>query len=367
MVYILGTTKDKDTEHIISRNADHILSFYNQRSILYKDVLDTLSTNMSIQEIEQALRYLEEHDQIYVERFHRLLDGGFTTNIGKFDLIYFNTYPTISRRTLLYKTGVEYGDYTINHVLGCAHGCNYPCYAMQISKRYGRITDYIDWMHPRLVRNAEEILERELPKLNSKIEFVHLSFMTDPFMYDILNKRNFSWIKNSSLAIIERLNRANLKVTVLTKGLLPLELANLPYSKLNEYGITITSFNRDFHEKYEPFSLSAEERLRRLELLHKYGLKTWVSLEPYPTPNIVEQNLQDILDRIRFVDKIIFGQWNYNKEVSGYENNRKFYTECSDLVIEFCKMNKIQLHIKKLTPKSRIQTQNLFKQTGLKN
>ena len=30
---------------------------------------------------------------------------------------------TITRKSLLYRTNVEYGDYTINHVLGCAHGC----------------------------------------------------------------------------------------------------------------------------------------------------------------------------------------------------------------------------------------------------
>lgn len=35
---------------------------------------------------------------------------------------------SIIRKTMLYKTGVEYGDYTMNHVLGCAHGCKYPCY-----------------------------------------------------------------------------------------------------------------------------------------------------------------------------------------------------------------------------------------------
>lgn len=30
---------------------------------------------------------------------------------------------TITRKSMLYKTGVEYGDYTMNHVLGCSHGC----------------------------------------------------------------------------------------------------------------------------------------------------------------------------------------------------------------------------------------------------
>ena len=29
----------------------------------------------------------------------------------------------IQRKTLIYKTEVEYGDYTMNHVLGCSHGC----------------------------------------------------------------------------------------------------------------------------------------------------------------------------------------------------------------------------------------------------
>ncbi|EGD50004.1 radical SAM domain-containing protein, partial [Thermoanaerobacter ethanolicus JW 200] len=28
----------------------------------------------------------------------------------------------IREKVLLYKSGVEYGDYTINHVIGCSHG-----------------------------------------------------------------------------------------------------------------------------------------------------------------------------------------------------------------------------------------------------
>ena len=40
----------------------------------------------------------------------------------------------IQRKTMLYETGVEYGDYTMNHVLGCAHGCKFPCYAFMMKK-----------------------------------------------------------------------------------------------------------------------------------------------------------------------------------------------------------------------------------------
>ena len=45
----------------------------------------------------------------------------------------------IKRKSMLYKTGVEYGDYTLNFVQGCAHGCRYPCYAFLLKKRFGQI------------------------------------------------------------------------------------------------------------------------------------------------------------------------------------------------------------------------------------
>ena len=35
----------------------------------------------------------------------------------------------IQRKSMLYEAGVEYGDYTMNRVLGCAHGCKFTCYA----------------------------------------------------------------------------------------------------------------------------------------------------------------------------------------------------------------------------------------------
>lgn len=84
---------------------------------------------------------------------------------------------SIKRKSLLYKTDVEYGDYTINHVLGCSHGCLYPCYAFNIKKRFGIVKDYDIWRNPKLVLNAIELLNNELPKLKHKIKSVQLSFV----------------------------------------------------------------------------------------------------------------------------------------------------------------------------------------------
>ena len=66
---------------------------------------------------------------------------------------------TIKRKSMLYQTGVEYGDYTMNHVHGCAHGCKYPCYAFLMKKRFGQIKDYESWLEPVLGSNTLELLE----------------------------------------------------------------------------------------------------------------------------------------------------------------------------------------------------------------
>lgn len=247
----------------------------------------------------------------------------------------------ITRKSLLYKTNVEYGDYTINHVEGCAHGCLYPCYAMLMAKRFGKIKTYKDWVKPKIVGNALEILENEIPKLKEKIRFVQLSFTTDPFMY------GYNEISELSYKIIKRLNKDNIKCTALTKGILPSKLAKLDLN--NEFGITLITINDQFRDQLEPFASPMKQRIESLYKLHRQGIKTWVSIEPYPTPNIIKQNFDEILESLSFVDKIIFGRLNYNSQVSAYKNHKEFFNEVSQKVILFAKKNKKEYHIKKGT------------------
>lgn len=247
----------------------------------------------------------------------------------------------IQRKTMLYETGVEYGDYTMNHVLGCAHGCKFPCYAFMMKKRFGQVSDYDTWLEPYLVSNTLQLLDKEIPKLKSKIQSVQLCFSTDPFMY------GYEEITKMSIAAIKKLNAAGIKCTTLTKGLLPIELADL--SKDNEHGITLISLDENYRERMEPGASSYVERLASLKALHDAGCKTWVSIEPYPTPNLIEQNLHEILEAVSFVDKIIFGRTNYSKEVSAYKMHKKFYNDCAADVIKFCEEREIDYHIKDKT------------------
>lgn len=248
----------------------------------------------------------------------------------------------IKRKSLLYKSGVEYADFCLNHVEGCAHGCNFPCYAFQLARRFGKVKDLSDWMKPKLVSNALKLLDAEIPKYKDKIQFVHLCFMTDPFMY------KYKEVKEMTLKIIEKLNKNGIRSNVLTKGIYPKVLTNKDkFSHLNDYGITLVSLNNEFKKKFEPYSALYLDRIKSLKYLHDKGLKTWVSIEPYPTPNLDKnENLLKLLNKISFVDRIIFGKLNYNVKSSAYKENGSFYEERAQQVIEFCKKYNIDCHIK---------------------
>lgn len=248
---------------------------------------------------------------------------------------------TITRKTMLYQTGVEYGDYTMNHVQGCAHGCKFPCYAFLMKKRFGQIKDYEEWLEPCLVSNTLELLDREIPRLHDRIQSVQLCFTTDPFM------NGYPEVSAMSIAAIRRLNNAGIRCTTLTKGILPMELAQL--SPENEHGITLISLDEGYREKMEPGAAPYADRLAALRALHDAGCRTWVSIEPYPTPNLIEQDLQNILDAVNFVDKIIFGRTNYCKEVNAYKQHKAFYNKLAVQVTEFCEQHGIQYHIKEKT------------------
>lgn len=245
---------------------------------------------------------------------------------------------TITRKSMLYKTGVEYGDYTMNHVLGCSHGCLYPCYAFLMAKRFGKVGNYEQWCTPKLVSNTLELLDREIPRLKSKIESVQLCFTTDPFMY------GYDEVCKMSLAAIKKLNAASIRCTVLTKGLLPIELSDL--LPKNEYGITLISLDEDFRTRVEPRAPSYADRIASLKALHDKGCRTWVSIEPYPTPNLIQQDLLTILDAVSFTNRIIFGRTNYSKEISAYKNHKAFYNNQTDIVVRFCREHGISYHIK---------------------
>jgi DNA repair photolyase len=150
---------------------------------------------------------------------------------------------TARRKSLLYKSGL--GFWCVNHVQGCAHGCKYPCYAFLMAKHYGRARDEADWRKPRLVENAVELLDRELDRKRVKLDCVHLCLTTDPFMV------GYPEVTTMSLALIERLNSHHVRASVLTKGVLPPELAEAHrFHRDNVLGISLVSVDLLFRQTF---------------------------------------------------------------------------------------------------------------------
>lgn len=261
----------------------------------------------------------------------------------------------MERKRLLYKSKVEYmsgeGVYTMNHVLGCSHGCRY-CYAYRMAKRYGQVIDYEDWCHPKIVENTLELLEEDLSKKRREpIRRVFLSFMTDPFPYlhhGLLPevREAVNSIKRLSIASIKLINSHDIPVTILTKGIVPFTLLQLHPE--NEFGATFIAPCSE--PTWEPYAATFEDRL---ENLYQYALRdehTWASIEPFglvwPNDEHPHAMLEELLHKLWFVDRIVFGKTNY---IPSSYKNPEWYRECALMVESFCGEMGIECIIKKGT------------------
>ena len=242
---------------------------------------------------------------------------------------------TITRKSLLYKSGL--GFYCINHVQGCSHGCRYPCYAWMMAHSHGRIHTLTEWCTPKLVVNAAELLKKELAHMKVKPGRIHLCLSTDPFITD------YPEVTEMSLRLIDLINSCGIPCSILTKGKLPAELADRKrFPADNIHGISLISLNEKFRGRWEPGAAPYLERINALKYLHDSGRQTLVHMEPYPTPNLVEQDLEVILEAVGFVDQIYFSGWNYNAAVKEFHGYQEFYREQSGLIRHFCNERGIQ-------------------------
>jgi DNA repair photolyase len=241
---------------------------------------------------------------------------------------------TITRKTLLYKSGL--GFYCLNHFQGCSHGCRYPCYAWMMAHSHGRVDTYSHWREPKLVANAAGLLSVDLARLKIKPEYIHLCLTTDPFMY------GFPEVTDLSLELMSIINSQGIRCSVLTKGVLPVVLADPEsFSEDNIYGISLISLNEECRRRWEPGAAPYSERIRALKSLHDCGCHTLVHMEPYPTPNILKQSLEEILRAVEFADEIFFSGWNYNQVVKQYTDYKKFYVDQAEVVRRFCNSRSI--------------------------
>jgi DNA repair photolyase len=242
---------------------------------------------------------------------------------------------TITRKSLLYRTDIGgTGAYAATHVVGCSHGCRFPCYAFLMMQRFGKVADYEEWCRPRLVANALQLAQKELPRLRSKARSVHLSFATDAFM------EQHPEVTALTLQLMRLINSYDIPVHTLTKGVIPDEALHLSHH--NQFGITLVSVDEDFRTQYEPGTAPYPARIAGLRRAHDLGFHCFVNMEPYPTPNIWQQDVLRVLEAVDFADEIRLGQLNYNDTVKQYPGWRAFYRQTGVTARDWCAAHGIQ-------------------------
>lgn len=210
--------------------------------------------------------------------------------------------------------------WAVNVAWGCTNECLY-CYNR-------RLTRGLKMSYPK-----ESPVDLVLRQLGSGLEpeGVFISFGTEPLLQE--NYAN-TW------ALIRLLRGWDIRVAVLSKeGVLPLTDWEI------RHGVTLVSLSNDFAKVYEPNATRPLKRLDGLKLASEEGAFTWVSVEPYPPPVIFKQDLKPFLERLDFVDFMIFGKLNYDKRANTPEA-KEFYKQAAVEFEDFCNDHKIQYHVK---------------------
>lgn len=238
--------------------------------------------------------------------------------------------------TAQFIAGQDENIWVCNHVKGCSHGCSY-CYnptIMKISREQFRTPELKgeDGVH---VLNK---VKRDINEYEDSIEWLYLCFSTDPY-------QDIAVVQETTNDIVALARDNDINVITLTKGCIDMNLVDSHDSFPDWYGITLVSTVNGFRKMHEPGAKTFMERVKSLRGMSDMGVPTFVSMEPYPVPQIQKQSLNNVLEAVSFVDKIIFGKWNYDYRAKGKLAD-EFYVEKAKEFIDFCENHNIQYKIK---------------------
>ena len=210
--------------------------------------------------------------------------------------------------------------WAVNVAWGCKNECLY-CYNR-------RLTRGLKMSYPK--ESPVDLVRKQLEN-GIEPEGVFMCFGTEPLLTENIE---------NTIAVVNVLRDYDIRVAVLSKmGTLNIDDFEV------RHGATLVSLSKSFSYIYEFNAAPPIYRLNKLIEMSEAGAFTWVSIEPYPPPAIYEQDLQELLNELTFVDFMIFGKWNYDKRANIPEA-KEFYKQAAVEFIDFCKGHGIRYHVK---------------------
>lgn len=202
---------------------------------------------------------------------------------------------------LIYKTKVDYGEFSTKYSLrlykGCGHGCRY-CYVRRMFRK-----KYSDWIkaEPYLPKNEYmKQLEKDVEKINPN-DGVLISFTTDCYQPIEMKLRYMP-------EILKLFNEYDVRTVILTKSSNVLRDLDL-LSRMSNVAVGITITTTDITEKrrWEPHSPGPRVRIATVKQLYNHNIPVWISVEP-----ILDDTWPYIVLRTKdYAQYYIFGKLNY--------------------------------------------------------
>lgn len=251
------------------------------------------------------------------------------------------------RKRLINPSKVDWTDYNCNHYSGCAHNCQYPCYA----KKFSRMKEG-EWVHPIPVKNAMELAAKEIKKI-PRHSCIMVSSMSDPYQPLEADLK----LTRSLIPILA--SREDVKVILITKS----DLVMRDFELIKEYPnvalcMTITATKNI--PQYEPNAPGNPARIKCLRLAKEAGIYTIASIEPW-IPKVTKP--LEVVELIYpHVKGVIIGSWNwhYSQHSEAFKKAVQIYRAKLPLVIDFLQARMIRVFVKKelreLVPLERDQS-----------
>ena len=209
----------------------------------------------------------------------------------------------------------EFGDLACNLYRGCSNGCKY-CYAPGILR-----IDREEFSKPVFRKGVLDQLEKDSKKIAGSRIPIFLCFTCDPYPENNLPTRD----------AINILLHNGCAINILTKSGTRScrDFDRLSIDPGNWFGTTFTYWDKRKSKENEPGAALPQDRLDAIKEAKRYGIKTWVSLEPIVS---AEEAFDCLYESYDHVDLFKIGKMNHRNGISEKEL-REFLSEATKVLI----------------------------------